>query len=76
MSKIAAKNIVNLNRLRRHLSNNVHVYYAAMDRGRDLSNRMYSWIDDYNDLRFEPGWSEYCAQHGSDESHNAGDLFA
>ncbi len=70
------KNAEKLSKLRDLLTKNKHVYYNSLDSGKPLSFRMYSWIDDYNDLKHKPGWKEHCKKHGSHEDHDAYDLFA
>jgi hypothetical protein len=53
-------------------------YYKALDSGNLPSNRILSWIDEYNAARTESPqeWALYCAAHKSSPSHDAYDLFA
>lgn len=70
------KSVERLTYLRTMLSKYRYAYYLAIDRNKELSSRMYGWIDEYNDAKGSDAWYAYCAQHGSDTSHNATDLFA
>lgn len=51
-------------------------YYRALQAGRDLSVRMYRWIDEYDQARGMPAWYEFCAKHKLATSHRALDTFA
>jgi len=73
---IVTINVNRLNALRGFLLARADAYYKAVEAGRDLSVQMYGWIDEYDDLRTEPGWEAYCEIHGSDLGHHAVDLFA
>jgi hypothetical protein len=65
-----------LNYLRDMLTRYSTAYYRAVESGREISDRMYAWIDEYNSARDTPEWSVYCKQHDYDTFHDAGDLFA
>lgn len=44
----------------------------------ELSYRMYAWIDEYNDLKYEfpTEWKAYCEQYGYSPDHDAVDCTA
>lgn len=74
--KLVQSNVKKLERLRELLKKNTHVWWKAIDSNKAPSFRMYTWVDDYNDLKGKPGWKEYCANHVSHVDHEAIDLFA
>jgi len=46
--------------------------------GKNPSNRMYLWIDEYNDIKTHApqAWKAYCEKHGYDMSHKGLDVLA
>jgi hypothetical protein len=58
------------------LVNHRNAYYRSIDSNRGLSQRMYDWIDFYNDQRGTQAWKDYCALGGFDLHHDALDNFA
>lgn len=82
MMKTIKTEVAELEKLRVLLSKNAHVYFKSLGGGqllyRDLSPRMYRWIDTYNEYAEKRGaaWQQYCQKHGSDLRHDAYDLFA
>jgi hypothetical protein len=74
-SKDLAKTVARLDYLRGMLSKYSDAYHRSNARG-DVSSRLCSWIDEYNEARFTPGWLLYCSQGGWSESHDAYDCMA
>ena len=72
----AGRNIARLSYLRDMMSKYAGAYDRGMNNGRGLSSRMYSWIDEYDSLRYGPGWAEYCKANGYSTEHDAADNFA
>jgi hypothetical protein len=45
----------------------------------DNSNRLFNWVDEYNNLRSELSWEEwkqYCAKYGYAPSHDGYDCLS
>jgi hypothetical protein len=54
-------------------------WWRALSTGTEPSNRMYSWVDEYNQIKADMSyrdWCTWCEENGSDPSHNALDYFA
>lgn len=71
-----ATTVARLERLQSLLDGNRLAYYRAIDAGRELSRRMYGWIDEYNSARGSQAWYDFCKKHGLAASHNALDTLA
>ena len=58
------------------LSKNLNKY--AHRWGENPSNRMYTWLDTYNDLKdkHKSAWLTYCKKNGYDPKHDAADNLA
>jgi hypothetical protein len=71
-----AKLIAELQRLNGLLSKYRNAYYRNLDR--ELSPRMYAWIDRYNEIKAEhrAAWDAFCAATGKSPEHEATDIFA
>jgi len=67
-----------LNYLRSMIVKYTQAYYRAVDAGKEPSNRIYAWVDEYNDLRRdEPqAWAHYCERTNASPDHEAFDLLA
>ena len=74
-SKIKAE----LNKLNNLLTKYAHrwVVYQGGERV-EPSTRMYEWVDRYNELASDNPkvFAEWCAENGTDPSHNAYDVLA
>jgi hypothetical protein len=44
--------------------------------GVDASQRMFNWVDEYNNARELPVWEEYCTKFGYTVGHDAYDCMA
>ena len=55
-----------------------NAYLDAVSAGKEPSNRMYGWIDEYNDIKFNfpTVWQTYCLNSSVSPQHDAYDLFA
>lgn len=71
-----AAKLARLERLLAILQANRDAYYRAIDARRELSRRLYAWIDEYDSHRHTPEWAEYCKRHGFAPGHLALDTFA
>lgn len=67
-----SRNYLRLERLSSLLGKNAHRW------GPNPSNRMTSWVDEYNDIkRKDPAtWKAYCKDHDFDLSHDGYDVMA
>ena len=70
------KQVALLEKLQKHLVNHRYAYYSTVCKGREMSARMYNWVDSYNDMRFTPAWYAFCTKNGFDAQHDAFDNFA
>lgn len=73
------KEIKRLEYLAGMLSKYQHVWWKAAETGKEPSVRMYSWVDEYNEIKEKlpySEWAEWCEKTGSDPSHDALDYFA
>lgn len=54
------------------------LYKYAMNWGKNTSQRMYNWADEYNDIKKKhpEAWKVFCERNGSTIDHNAGDVMA
>jgi hypothetical protein len=71
--------IKELFRLRDLISSNASAYYRAIDKDAEPSDRFYSWIDRYNDIKMlrTDAWTEYCRRsNNAAVDHDAMDLLA
>jgi hypothetical protein len=61
---------------------NKYAHCWSKDNGKDPSDRMFDWVDEYNDYRFSLDrtknavWEAYCLQYGRSFSHDAYDCMA
>ena len=70
------KNVNELFRLRKLLKKYSHRYYDAIEHDREPSQRIYNWIDAYNEFKDIGAWIVYCRDNHLAIDHDAYDLFA
>lgn len=72
------KLITELSRLSQMLNKYRHQYGEMVRLNREVSPRMYKWIDRYNEIKekHDVEWVEYCERNGYCTTHNAYDNLA
>jgi hypothetical protein len=57
---------------------NKYSHCWSKDNGKDPSDRMFDWVDEYNSVKFDNllVWEAYCAQYGRSLGHDAYDCMA
>jgi hypothetical protein len=72
------KIIKELSRIGGLLSKYKHQYGEMVRLNKDISLRMYKWIDRYNEIKekHDKEWGSYCEKNGFCPTHDAYDNFA